>query len=95
MENFDIEIYFSQFKTFFNKNPKELHKLIGEGSPDEFFNEVYNKILENNKKGEDLELTKKQMIDVVIKINQMSNKKDIQSSTSVFTKTKFGEICLN
>lgn len=95
MQNVDIEIYFSKFKTFFNENPKELYKLIGEGSPDEFFNEVYTKILENNKKGEDLELTKKQMIDAVIKINQMSNKKEMKDSASVFTKTKFGEICLN
>ena len=28
MPNVDIEIYFSQFKTFFVENPKELKKLI-------------------------------------------------------------------
>ena len=95
MQNVDIEIYFSQFKTFFRENPRELENLIGKGSPDEFFTEVYNKILENNEKGEDLELTQKQIIDVVLKINQMGYKKEEHIPTTVFTKTKFGEICLN
>ena len=32
MSNVDIEIYFSQFKTFFLENPTELIKLIGKAS---------------------------------------------------------------
>jgi hypothetical protein len=95
MQNVDIEIYFSQFKTFFRENPRELENLIGKGSPEEFFTEVYYKILENNEKGEDLELTQKQIIDVVLKINQMGYEKEEQVPMSVFTKTKFGKICLN
>jgi hypothetical protein len=95
MQNVDIEIYFSQFKTFFRENPRELENLIGKGSPEEFFTEVYEKILENHNKGEDLELTQKQIIDVVLKINQMGYKEEDDVPMSIFTKTKFGEICLN
>jgi hypothetical protein len=95
MQNVDIEIYFSQFKTFFRENPRELENLIGKGSPEEFFTEVYNKILENNEKGDNLELTQRQIIDVVLKINQMGYEKEKQVPMSVFTETKFGQICLN
>lgn len=95
MQNVDIEIYFSKFKTFFKENPKELFNLIGKGSPDEFFNEVYSKILENDEKGEELELTQKQIIDIVLKINKMGYEKEEQVPNSIFFKTKFGDICLN
>ena len=56
MQNVDVQIYFSQFKTFFNENPRELENLIGKGSPEEFYSEVYKKILENFNKGDELKL---------------------------------------
>lgn len=95
MNNVDIEIYFSQFKTFFKENPRELENLIGKGSADEFYNEVYKKITENSKNGEELELTQRQIIDVVLKINQMGYKKEDEIPLEIFQQTEFGLICLN
>lgn len=95
MQNVDIQIYFSQFKTFFNENPRELENLIGKGSPEEFYSEVYKKILENFNKGDELELTQRQIIDVVLKINQMGYKEEEQIPKEIFQKTEFGLICLN
>ena len=95
MQNVDIQIYFSQFKTFFNENPRELENLIGKGSPEEFYSEVYKKIMENFNKGNELELTQRQIIDVVLKINQMGYKEEKQIPKEIFQKTEFGLICLN
>ena len=41
MSSVDIDIYFSNFKTFFKDNPDELNKLIGNASDIVFFDEVY------------------------------------------------------
>lgn len=65
------------------------------GSPEEFFDEVYKKIMENAEKGEDLELTQRQIIDVVLKINQMGYEKEEEVPLEIFQKTEFGVICLN
>lgn len=93
MSNVDVEIYFSQFKEFFKENPSELKNLIGEGKPEDFFNEVYATVSRNYENGEELELTKKQIIEIVLKINQMGA--DDEVPTQIFQNTKFGEICLN
>jgi len=95
MQNVDIQIYFSQFKNFFNENPRELENLIGKGSPEEFYSEVYKKILDNFKKGDELELTQRQIIDVILKINQMGYVEEKEEPKEIFQKTKFGFICLN
>jgi hypothetical protein len=93
MSNIDVEIYFSQFKDFFKSNPDELSKIIGKASADDFFKEVYDKVVENHTNGNGIELTRKQIIDIVVKINGISPI-DTQKSL-VFKNTKFGEICLN
>ena len=33
----DVEIYISQFKTFFQENPDDVANLIGKADPDQFF----------------------------------------------------------
>ena len=93
MSNVDVEIYFSQFKEFFKENPSELKNLIGEGKSEDFFNEVYDTVNRKYENGEELELTKKQIIEIVLKINQMGP--DEKVPTQIFQNTKFGEICLN
>jgi hypothetical protein len=95
MPNVDIEIYFSQFKTFFVENPKELKKLIGRASDEDFFNEVYSTIHINHEKGEELPLTQKQIMDIVIMLNKTIEHKIDTYDKRIFTKTEFGFICLN
>lgn len=93
MANVDVEIYFSKFKEFFKENPNELKNLIGVGKPEDFFNEVYDTVNKNYERGEELELTKKQIIEIVLKINQMGP--DEKISPQIFQNTKFGKIYLN
>ena len=99
MTNVDIDIYFSNFKTYFKENPQELTSLIGVASDTDFFNAVYEKINKNFKEGDELELTQKQIIAIVLDINKTINphKKEIiyNDNTNLFQKTEFGLICLN
>ena len=73
MKNLEVEIYMKNFKGFFDRNPDQLKKLIGEIGPDKFFNGVRS-IVENNSTNEDksLEPTKKDLIDLIVKLNRGS-----------------------
>jgi hypothetical protein len=91
MKNIDVDIYLTQFKTFFKQNPQDLIILIGDISPDNFYSEVKKQILENNENGDFIELTQKQLIDVIVRLNKQKIKKDV----SLFFETKFGNFSLN
>ena len=95
--NIDVEIYLSQFKTFFKDNPNEFYNLIGKGQPDDFFNEVKNIATKNHENGEDIELTKKQLIEVVLKINHMNpeDEAEVVKNIEPFMEHRMGKICLN
>lgn len=71
MKNLEVEIYMTNFKGFFDRNPDQLKKLIGEINPEKFFDGV-RKIVENNSTNEDkpLEPTKKDLIDLIVKLNR-------------------------
>lgn len=90
MSNVDIQIYISQIKTFFNENPEQLVKLIGNINPDIFFDEVEKVSTINYEKGEDIQLTNKQMVSILFKINK-GKTKDI----TAVEETKFGKLYLN
>ena len=70
MGNLDIEIYMTNFKGFFDKNPDQLRQLIGDIDPKKFFNGV-KKIVEFNSEDDEkpLEPTRKQLIDLIVKLN--------------------------
>lgn len=95
--NIDVEIYVSQFKTFFKDNPDEFTGLIGKGNPDDFFKELRIVANENLENGEDIELTRKQLIRIVLKINQMGpeNEKDVEIQLRPFVEHPMGKIWLN
>jgi hypothetical protein len=91
MNNVDVNIYLTQFKTFFKQNPQDLINLIGNTNPDEFYVEVEKQIIENHTNNQFLELTQKQLIDILVRINKQKIKKDVSS----FFETKFGGFSLN
>lgn len=95
--NLDVEIYVSQFKTFFKENPIEFANLIGKGDPEKFFIEVGQQSEKNLENGEEIELTKKQLINIVLKINNMGPEKsgEIEKGVKVFIEHPMGKICLN
>ncbi len=91
--NIDVQIYISQIKTFFDENPKELVVLIGNTNPDKFFIEMEKMALSNYEKGEDIQLTQKQMLEILVELN--TEDKIEESLISPVMKTKFGTIYLN
>lgn len=93
----DVKIYISNFKKFFNENPNELTNLIGKADPDEFFDEIEKTVFQNHKNGEEIELTKKQIISVVINLNNITPKpkEEIKSIIEPYFETSYGKIFLN
>ena len=90
--NVDVQIYLSNFKSFFNNNPNDLINLIGDGDKDKFFEMVQESVIENNKKGEDLELTKKQLIDIMLILTKDRVEEKVEN---FILKGPYGNIFLN
>jgi uncharacterized protein YecE (DUF72 family) len=98
MSNVDIEIYVSQLINFFESNPNDLIDLVGKIQKEEFYLMLRQKCEENHKKGEDIVLTKNQIIDIVVelKIPELTEKLNPEQVVEGFIqKTKFGDIILN
>ena len=90
--NVDVQIYLSNFKLFFNNNPNDLINLIGDGDKDKFFELVQESVIENNEKGEDLELTKKQLIDIMLILTKDRVEEKVEN---FILKGPYGDIFLN
>jgi hypothetical protein len=90
--NVDVQIYLSNFKSFFYNNPNDLISLIGSNDKDKFFELVEGAVTENYDKGEDLELTKKQLIDIML----ILTKDRVEEKVDNFIlKGPYGDIFLN
>jgi|TARA_R110000868_G_scaffold181576_2_gene422503 hypothetical protein len=98
MKNIDVEIYISQMITFFEKNPKDFIDLVGNIEKEIFYNKMKERSLKNVKEEKDLILSKEQIIDIVIELqdpNLNEKKDDIKNIENIILKTKFGNIFLN
>lgn len=73
--NIEVEIYVSNLKTFFNTNREELYTLIPRGYEDMFFDKIREYSIVNYEKGEDIYLTKDQMLSICIDINMQHKSK--------------------
>ena len=90
--NVDVQIYLSNFKSFFNNNTNDLINLIGDGDKDKFFELVEGAVIENYDKGEDLELTKKQLIDIMLILTKDRVEEKVEN---FILKGPYGDIFLN
>jgi len=90
--NVDVQIYLSNFKSFFNNNPNDLISLIGSHDKDKFFELVEGTVTENYDKGEDLELTKKQLIDIMLILTKDRVEEKVEN---FILKGPYGDIFLN
>lgn len=96
MKNVDVEIYISQFITFFDNNPNDLIELIGDVFKEDFYEKVKQKSYENLEKGLDVSLTRKQLISIVVELKQSKNQEiDLSKIESIFVQTPFGQFSLN
>jgi hypothetical protein len=93
MKNIDVDIYVSQLISFFNNNPNDLIDLIGDSLKEAFYAKIKEQCLKNVKDGDEVSLTHKQIIDIVVKVKKGEV---IESKVhSIIQETKFGNIFLN
>lgn len=96
MKNVDVDIYITQLKTFFQKNPESLKELIGDANEDEFYSKVEEQSYKNSENGDEVSLTQKQLIELVANLLNLKKKDKIeQNIVGIFQKTNFGLISLN
>jgi len=93
--NIDVEIYIKNFVNFFENNPNELIELIGNELKEVFYSKVKEQCYKNLELGEDIVLTQKQLIDIVVRIKKGNPDFKILLDKGVFQKTKYGLISLN
>jgi hypothetical protein len=92
MGDLEIEIYMSNFRTFFEKNPKQLVQLIGDIDPEKFYEKVRKIVEKNTEDGKQTEPTRQQMIDLILELNGVpSNLEKLMPTMS----HHMGLICLN
>jgi hypothetical protein len=91
----DIDIYMTQFKGFFDKNPQQLRMLIGDVNPEKFFDGIRTIVEENSKKKDSpLEPTRKQILTLIVDLNG-GTKEIVEKKLIPFMKHHMGSICLN
>ena len=96
MKNVDVEIYINQFITFFNNNPNDLIELIGDVLKDDFYERVKLQSLDNIENGEDVSLTQKQIISIVVELKKSQNDEvDMDMIKSIIYHTQFAHFSLN
>jgi hypothetical protein len=92
----EVEIYMNQFKGFFEKNPNDLTELIGKSNIEDFYDEVKKQSNKNYENGDDVSLTQRQIIDIVVKLNKIeNNESEIKKIEQIIIKTEFAEFSLN
>ena len=91
----DIDIYMTQFKGFFDKNPQQLRMLIGDVNTEKFFDGIRTIVEENSKKEDSpLEPTRKQILTLIVSLNG-GTKEIVEKKLIPFMKHHMGSICLN
>jgi hypothetical protein len=93
--NVDVEIYIKNFINFFENNPNELIDLIGNDLKEVFYKKVEEQCYKNFDNGEDIVLTQKQLIEIVVGIKKGKPDINVLLTNGVFQKTKYGLISLN
>ena len=89
MKNIDVEIYVSQLISFFETNPNDLITLIGESVKEKFFDKIRKQCYKNAEDGDEISLTQKQIIDIVVELKtEELNRVGQSSSTMYLNKTK-------
>ena len=91
--NVDVEIYMSNIFKFFKDNPEELINLVPLEKKDEFFTKLRQVARSNSEKGDEVSLTRQQLIDVCLEINGSPIR--IENNSNVIIPTVFGEYSLN
>jgi hypothetical protein len=90
----DVEIYMNNIIKFFKENPKDLLNLVPKNKEEEFYVKIREVALVNADKGEDANLTQKQLMEICVILNGKHPVID-KKIRGIFIETKYGNICLN
>lgn len=90
----DVEIYISNLQKFFRENPDELLSLIPHSKEDEFFEKVREVAFYNFENGDDVSLTRQQLITICVELNGKLQH-TTQNIEKIIIQTAFGEYSLN
>jgi hypothetical protein len=96
--NVDCEIYLSNFIGFFDKNPNDLIALIGQHmDKSKFYEKVRTQVYSNHENGDEITLTQKQIIDILVSLHNQNKIKnyDLNKVKIPFLETKYGKLFLN
>jgi len=91
--NVEVEIYMSNITKFFRENPNELLNLVPDSKKEEFFDKVREMAEFNMDKGDDVSLTRQQLIEICLELN--NKPKDTTKKSNLIIPTIFGEYSLN
>jgi hypothetical protein len=91
--NIDVEIYLKNFISFFDNNPNDLIDLLGDELKEVFYQKVREQCYKNYENDEEITLTQKQLIDIVVSMKKVKNNTVL--TNGVFMETQFGLISLN
>lgn len=92
MNKVDVDIYIAQLIKFFKENPTDLNQIIGDLDSEKFYQEVRIQAKENIEKGDHVQLTQNQILNIVVKLSRERAEKNTDKT---YFFTKFGPICLN
>lgn len=96
MSDVDVDIYINQLISFFNKNPNDLIDLIGDLLKESFYKKVREQCIKNSEVGDEVSLTQKQIIDIVVELKKVKSiEYDKSKLYGIVQETKFGSIFLN
>ena len=93
MKNVDVDIYISQVIKFFETNQDELKLLIGDLNKEKFYSRIKELAHKNHENGDDVNLTRKQMLELIVDMTNEERKTMIRKGE--FIETFYGSICLN
>jgi hypothetical protein len=91
----EIEIYMSQFKGFFSKNPDQLKILIGDVEPESFYVKIRETVEKNVTEEKSVEPTRKQILEILVEINSGVPVDEKKLMKLPFMEHRMGLICLN
>jgi hypothetical protein len=93
--NVDVEIYMSNLIKFFKSNPKDLYNLVPQNKEEEFYSKIKETAIKNSEKGDEVSITRNQMIEICKELNNYQ-KKPLFVLDGIFYKSdEYGTIGLN
>ena len=88
MGDVDVDIYINQLISFFNKNPNDLIDLIGDLLKESFYKKVREQCIKNSEVGDEVSLTQKQIIDIVVELKKVISEHNFERAIEIRDQLK-------